>query len=208
MFVISFLIDDRASSDRVPYGQSVCCWHFIYIKTQFLFLNSSSSHGHVLQLRLYSLCGKQYVRLKLSGLFFLMVEPQQGHWTASANYHQRVLALLRGLGTPTHLPSQPVHLGPGASGVCVCVGVWASRMYVFVRLCVCDGLWMIPRRSPWCRGLVKHFLGQLCYLSCHGGSPPPPFLWNETIWETSRHLIWRLIRLFRGQARACVALMV
>lgn len=135
----------------------------------------------------------------------------------SANYHLRVLALLRRLGKPPH-PATHTACAFRTWGewracwrvcrphvrVCLHYGCsWAMHVHQYV--CTC--LWMIPCESSRCWGLVKHFWRQLRYSSCLGGFPPW-FLWNETIWETSRHLIWRLIRLFGGRARACIALMV
>lgn len=92
----------------------------------------------------------------------------------STNYHLRVLALLPGLGSPphphpTHPPTQPLHLRPGASGfvlACVLVActVWVCWFsicsyvcfLISVQSCVC--VCVCRCGLSWCWGLVKHFL--------------------------------------------------
>lgn len=119
----------------------------------------------------------------------------------SANYHLRVQALLRGLGTPS-LPlfcPHPLTAPEPWSQQHECARL--QCMYAFdhifcavrfLRVCVCE-------RSPEdCPGAGDQLSTAALALSCLGGVPHW-FLWNETIWETGRHLIWSLIGLFRGR---------
>lgn len=121
----------------------------------------------------------------------------------SANYQLRALALLQGLGTPHSAPDPAWQFKTWSewrARVLTCVPVACVcllTLYLYMRFVhqylrcvfsVCMWLWVVPCGSSRCWGLVKHFLRQLHYLTCLLRIPPW-FLWNETIWETSRHLI-------------------